>query len=94
VIPRPGDELLFEFVDWPVAVLTVVSVRTVTDLDGTTLHRVRTTSEHPGPPWSSYDREWWGWFVAEYMRRIPGPVVPEAPIGSFDQPDIFELLEN
>jgi hypothetical protein len=65
---RPGTRLIFaDYCDWPDATLTVVSVRPVTTPKGSPTHIIRTTSEHPGPPWSSYDREWWAWFVAKHM---------------------------
>jgi hypothetical protein len=59
---KPGTRLMFDNHDWPAAMLTVVSIRPA----GTT-HLIRTTSDHPGPTWSSYDREWWAWYVARYM---------------------------
>jgi hypothetical protein len=64
---KPGTRLTFDYCDWPPATLTVVSVRPMTAPNGTPTHMIRTTSDHPGPRWSSYDREWWAWFVAEYM---------------------------
>ena len=90
---QPGDELVFEYIDWPVATLTVVSVRLVTAPSGATTHAIRTTSDHPGPSWSSYDRDWWEWFVLEHMRRIPGPPNPGPPITDFSQPALFDPLE-
>lgn len=73
---EPGTRLrMLGHYRWPVAVLTVESVRPFSGrtLDGTEIEDVVivTTSDHPGPTWSSYNRSWFGWWVLEHMEVIP-----------------------
>ena len=70
---EPGTLLRFsDYCDWPDATLTVVAILPTTAADGSPNHIIRTTSDHPGPPWSSYDRGWYAWFVAKHMRIMDG----------------------